>query len=69
MASRKQQRKAVNRGRKQRRLQTGPFRHRDGDRRHRGSMAAGQKALAQQRLLEEQGWIPVDEPPPDQAKP
>ncbi len=62
MASRKQQRKAANQVRKIRQLQKGAFRHRDGDRRHRAAMSAIKKTIAQQQALEQQGWIPVEEP-------
>jgi hypothetical protein len=52
MASRKQRRKAARSARKQRRPQTGPFRHPDGDRRHRGAMRV-EDAIAIKRAMQQ----------------
>ena len=61
MASGKQRRKAANLARKGRQPKGVPFRHRDGDRRHRAAMAAAKKALAQKRALEQLcGGVPPE---------
>jgi hypothetical protein len=60
MASGKQRRKAANLARKGRQPKGVPFRHRDGDRRHRAAMAAAVKALKQRQVFEQQlgGTVP-----------
>jgi hypothetical protein len=40
---------------------TGEFRHTDGDRRHRGSMASAKKAVKQKKKFQELG-LPPEEP-------
>jgi hypothetical protein len=62
MASGKKKRKAANLTRKGRLPQGVPFRHRDGDRRHRAAMAAAVKALKQRQALEQQlgGAVPPE---------
>jgi hypothetical protein len=54
MASRKKQRKAAHLSRKERQIQAGPFRHRDGDRRHRGQMTY-EEGLAQKQAMQQLG--------------
>jgi hypothetical protein len=54
MASQKKRRKAVKLTREQQQPRTGPFRHKDGDRRRRGGMTADQ-AVANKRLMQELG--------------
>ncbi len=51
MASRKKQRKATRQARKAKTPRTGPFRHPDGDRRHRGEMTY-EEGLALKRLMQ-----------------
>jgi hypothetical protein len=44
---------------------TGEFRHTDGDRRHRGAMAAAKKAYRDKRARQTfTDGIPADDPPP-----
>ncbi len=62
MASQKSRRKLANQVRKQRKLQKGPFVHPDGDRRHRAEFQQSVKdALAQKRLMQTMGVLPVEE--------
>jgi hypothetical protein len=53
MASGKQRRKQAKQAYKANHPQTGPFRHRDGDRRHRETMAkAVKQALAEKKAMQ-----------------
>jgi hypothetical protein len=52
MASGKNKRKAARQARKQKSPRTGPFRHPDGDRRHRGSMTYEQVMAIKRKLHE-----------------
>ncbi len=53
MASGKQRRKQAKQAYKAKHPQTGPFRHRDGDRRHRHTMAkAVKQALAEKKAMQ-----------------
>jgi hypothetical protein len=52
MASSKRKRKASRQARKQQLPQTGPFRHPDGDRRHRGAMTY-EEGLAIKRKMQQ----------------
>jgi hypothetical protein len=54
MASKKKQRKARRQVKKAQLPRTGPFRHPDGDRRHRGSMSYEQ-GLAQKQAMQQFG--------------
>jgi hypothetical protein len=54
MASQKKRRKAIKLNREQKQPPTGPFRHKDGDRRHRGGLTAD-KALANKRAMQQLG--------------
>lgn len=60
MASEKKRRKTVKLTREQPQARTGPFRHKDGDRRRRGGMTADQ-AIANKRAMQQMGTpIPSD---------
>jgi hypothetical protein len=54
VASQKKRRKAVKLIREQQQPRTGPFRHKDGDRRRRGGITADQ-ALADKRAMQQLG--------------
>jgi hypothetical protein len=60
MASRKKQRKAARQSRKSKTPRMGPFRHPDGDRRHRGEMTY-EAGLALKRLMQQCGAESQDE--------
>jgi hypothetical protein len=61
MASGKKRRKAGRQARKQQLPRTGPFRHPDGDRRHRGGMTY-EEGLAIKRKLQQAGAeVPSEE--------
>jgi hypothetical protein len=57
MASNKKRRKAIKLTNKQKRPRTGPFRHPDGDRRHRGARTADQ-GIADKRAMQQFGACP-----------
>jgi hypothetical protein len=57
MASPKKRRKAIKLTRQQRNPRSGPFRHADGDRRHRGGKTADQ-GIADKRAMQQFGAIP-----------
>lgn len=59
MASKKKQRKAKQVAKKSELPRTGPFRHPDGDRRHRGSMTYEQ-GLAQKHAMQQFGALGTD---------
>jgi hypothetical protein len=62
MASGKKKRKSARQARKQRLPRNVPFRHPDGDRRHRETMAkAVREALALKKLMQQGGPLPPDE--------
>jgi hypothetical protein len=62
MASGKKRRKAAKLTKAQQHPRTGPFRHKDGDRRRRGGLTADQ-AIADKRLMQQLGApIPPDMP-------
>jgi hypothetical protein len=54
MASQKKRRKAVKLTREQKQPRTGPFRHKDGDRRRRSGLTADQ-AIANKRAMQQLG--------------
>jgi hypothetical protein len=54
MASKKKQRKAKRQAKRADLPRTGPFRHPDGDRRHRGSITSRQ-AIAQKQAMQQFG--------------
>jgi hypothetical protein len=54
MASPKKRRKAVKLNREEQQPRTGPFRHKDGDRRRRGGLTANQ-AIADKRAMQQLG--------------
>ena len=60
MASGKKRRKTARQARKLNHPQTGPFRHPDGDRRHRGGMTY-EEGLAIKKMLQQAGAKKHDE--------
>jgi hypothetical protein len=61
MASGKKQRRARKLARKEQQPQTGPFRHKDGDRRRRGGTTY-EEGLAAKRLMQQLGGPPTPGP-------
>lgn len=66
MASEKKRRKAARLTRNQQPA-TGPYRHPDGDRRHREVMAAAIKAAKARRAFEQLEGVILPDPPPQEA--
>jgi hypothetical protein len=61
MASQKKQRKTKRQGKKARLPRTGPFRHPDGDRRHRETMAKAVQEAMTMKKMRQQGALTVEE--------